>query len=63
MRELLPLLGMESCDAPVPLNVSRRAQDAEMDYFGRSEMITIPPNYPARIALPAHLATQPAPPF
>lgn len=63
MRTLLPLLGMESCDAPVPQNVSRKAQDAEMDYFGRSQMIAIPDNYPARITLPAHLATQPVTPF
>ena len=61
MRTALPLLGMESCDAPVPANFSRKAQDAEMDYFGRSEMITIPQEYPARLPLSEHLVRQPTP--
>lgn len=50
LRFLLPRLGVDCTSAP-PDDLVRRAQQLELDLFGRSDAITLPKDYPERIEL------------
>lgn len=51
MRVILPKLNMTSCTGALPKNLTKQAQELEMTFFGRSQMVNLPDNYPKRIEL------------
>ena len=46
-------LAPEGCEGPVPEDLPRRAGELALRYFGRSDRVALPADWPARLRLPS----------